>query len=206
MYRYYRLIHPTYPLLPNSKSRMRLRLLECPAVLRTAFLEALYAAVRSSPASIFRQTYSVEGMRKAAELLTSSQFEAMATRTKTVNLVHLQTMILIAIQAENHGPAKHDQSGLPRAAWLGAAVGLSYSLKLHVNPPRNRHSLGDLDSDDNLGRRAWCVLAIMDRWHAVSTSSPLLVPDTSLVLVPEDQSLLGDVVYHLARKHPSPNH
>jgi hypothetical protein len=40
----------------------------------------------------------------------------------------------------------------------------------------------------------------MDRWHAASTSSPLLIPDTSVVVNPEDQALLGEKFYQLARK------
>ncbi len=200
-YRYYRLVHPTYPILPNSTSRLRSRLLDCPPVLRGAFLEALYAAVRSSPASTLRPPRDFQGVRKASELMTGSQFDASTGRTKATNLIYLQTMILLALEADNHGPAKQrGQSGPPRAVWLGAAVGLSYFMKLHTNPPRNRVTLGDLDSDENLGRRNWCVLVILDRWQAVSTTSPLLIPDTSVVLVPEDQSLLGDSVFHLARE------
>ncbi|MCJ1364994.1 Glucose-responsive transcription factor [Acarospora aff. strigata] len=197
---YYRIIHPTYPLLPHSISRLRSRLLECPAALRVAFLEALYAAVRSSPAAMLRPVRDFQGVRKASELITGSQFEAPTTRSKATNLIYLQTMILIALEADNHGPAtKRAQPGPPRALWLGAAVGLSYSMKLHINPPRGRFAPGDMDSDENLGRRNWCTLVILDRWHAVSTSSPLLIPDTSVVLLPEDQSLLGDSTFHLIR-------
>ncbi|KAI9870625.1 MAG: Glucose-responsive transcription factor [Pleopsidium flavum] len=197
---YYRIIHPTYPLLPNTKARLRSRLLDCPVVLRGAFLEALYAAVRSSPSSTVRPTRDVQSMRKASVLLSGSQFETVATRTTSTNLIYLQTMVLMALQADNHGPVTtRGQVGPPRAVWLGAAVGLSYSLKLHINPSRNECAAGDLDSDNNLGRRNWWTLVILDRWHAASTSSPLLIPDTSVVLLPEDQSLLGDSVFHLAR-------
>ena len=151
---------------------------------------------------MLRPVRDFQGVRKASELITGSQFEAPTTRSKATNLIYLQTMILIALEADNHGPAtKRAQPGPPRALWLGAAVGLSYSMKLHINPPRGRFAPGDMDSDENLGRRNWCTLVILDRWHAVSTSSPLLIPDTSVVLLPEDQSLLGDSTFHLIRKH-----
>ena len=197
--RYYRIIHPTYPILPLSTTRLRSRLLDCPPVLRAAFLEALYATVRSSPASTLRPARDAQGARKASELITGFQFETHASHFKSTNLIYLQTMILMVLEADNHA-TQRGQSGPPRAVWLGAAVGLSYTLKLHINPSRTRYSLNDPDSDENLGRRNWCILAILDRWHAVSTSSPLLIPDSSVILMPEDQSLLGDSVYHLLRK------
>lgn len=197
--RYYRIIHPTYPLLPNSTSRLRSRLLDCPVVLRSAFLEALYAAVRSSPASTLGQTRDTQGARKASELITNFQFQTLASQTKSINLIYLQTMILMVLEADNHA-TRRGQSGPPRAVWLGAAVGLSYTLKLHINPSRSRYALSDLDADENLGRRNWWILVILDRWHAVSTSSPLLIPDSSVIIMPEDQSLLGDSVFHLLRE------
>jgi len=201
--RYYRIIHPTYPLLPNSTSRLRSRLLNCPAVLRGAFLEALYAAVRSSPASTLPHARNAQGVRKASELITNFQFETLASHTKSTNLIYLQTMILMVLEADNH-TTQRGQSGPPRAVWLGAAVGLSYTLKLHINPSRTRYALNDLDADDNLGRKDWWILVVLDRWHAVSTSSPLLIPDSSVIIMPEDQSLLGDSVFHLLREFQIP--
>ena len=38
---YYRIIHQTFPLLPNNKTRLKQRLAECPSTLREAFLAAL---------------------------------------------------------------------------------------------------------------------------------------------------------------------
>lgn len=108
-------------------------------------------------------------------------------------------MILMVLEADNHA-TQRGRSGPPRAVWLGAAVGLSYTLKLHINPPRTSYALNDLDADESLGRRNWWILVILDRWHAVSTSSPLLIPDSSVIIMPEDQSLLGDSVFHLLRK------
>jgi hypothetical protein len=43
------------------------------------------------------------------------------------------------------------------------------------------------------------VLFILDRWHASSTSDLLKLPENSVVLLPEDQILLGESTYHLAR-------
>ena len=195
------MIHLTFPLLSNSKSRLRSRLANCSVTLREAFLEALDAAVRSCSGSSVQSSPDMHGTRKAADLLAAAQFENHATRTVSTNLVYLQTMILMALEADNRGPSTlKGQFGPPGAVWLGAAVGLAYYLRLHSLRPRDRHSGGDDDSDEKLGRRDWWVLVMLDRWHASSTSSPVLIPDSSLAFLPEDHALLGDSSFHLARK------
>ncbi|KAF8534171.1 hypothetical protein BDD12DRAFT_757819 [Trichophaea hybrida] len=109
-------------------------------------------------------------------------------------------MVLMALEADNHGPSTvRGQSGLPRAVWVGGAVGLAYHLKLHHNRVGERFAHGDPDSDEKLGRRAWWVLVVLDRWHAISTSSPLFIPDSNVVLLKEDQMLIGMTPFHLVR-------
>ena len=196
--RYYELIHPTFPLLPEAKPNLRSRLAEAPASMRDAFLEALYSTVQSSPASRARGV-STSNARRASDLIISAQFESSTTRSHRDNLIYLQTLILMGLEADNHGPGS---SGPPRAAWLGAAVGLVYNMKLHSNRlPREKLQTGDPDSDEKLGRRAWWVLVVLDRWHAISTSSPLFIPDSSVALLMEDQTVLGVALYHIAREY-----
>lgn len=201
--RYYHTIHPTFPFLPHSKSRLRSRLANCPVTLREAFLEALYAAVRPGPASQVMSLPGAQGTKKAADLIAASQFESAATRTTSTNLIYLQTMILMAIEADRLGPpAVRGQPGPPKAVWLGSAVGLAYHLRLHSNRSSEKMMTpkdDDVDSDERIGRRNWWALVMLDRWHASSTSSPLLIPDTSVGLLPEDQVLLGDSPFHLSR-------
>lgn len=199
--RYYELIHPTFPFLPESTSNLRSRLAEAPGSMRDAFLEALYSTVRSSPASRARGV-STSNARRASDLIISAQFESSAARSHRDKLIYLQTLILMGLEADNHGP---DSSGPPRAAWLGAAVGLVYSMKLHSNRlPREKLQPGDPDSDEKLGRRAWWVLVVLDRWHAISTSSPQFIPDSTVALLVEDQNVLGAALYHIARKYITP--
>ncbi|KAI9831168.1 MAG: hypothetical protein M1826_003833 [Phylliscum demangeonii] len=64
---YYQVIHPTLPLLPNSRSRLRSRLAHCPATLREAFLDALGAVAHSSSST----TSELHRPRKAADLLAA---------------------------------------------------------------------------------------------------------------------------------------
>src|SRR5690606_11422999 len=104
---------------------------------REAFLEALYSTVRSSPASRSQGTLPATPTpsgRRASELTIASQFEYANMRNFSTDLIYLQTLILMGLESENHGPAKFGGAvGPPRATWLGAAVGQVYTLKLHSN-------------------------------------------------------------------------
>ncbi|KAF3163463.1 Glucose-responsive transcription factor, variant 2 [Orbilia oligospora] len=197
---YYSIIHPTFPFLPHSKQRLRLRLSHASSRVREAVLQALYCAVRSNPASTLMPTGPFES-RGVAELAFAAQYEDPSSRSIADNLIYLQTLIFLILEADNRGPAAiKGQFGPPRALWLGAAIGLAYNLRLHYGNAGSKSSDGDSDdSDEKLGRRAWWTLVVLDRWNAVSTSSPLHIPDSSVVLMQEDQSLLGIAAYQITR-------
>ena len=197
--RYYGIIHPTYPILPTTRAKMLSRLVGCPATLREAFYEALHAAVRSYPSSNVHNT-DPPSPRKASQLVALSELEPVPTQSYSAKIIYLQTMLLLAAEAETHPPSAAGQEGRSRSVWLGGAVGVSYSMKLHLHKPFDKLTENDPDTDEKLGRRLWWSLVIMDRWHASSTASPSLIPDSSVVVYPEDQALLGDDLYQLARK------
>lgn len=201
---YYRTIHQTFPLLPHSKHRLRMRLAECPLTLREAFLTVLECTMRTFPtfSSTLRPQHTYAPMMKrAAELLAGYPFENPATHNSGTNLVYLQTLLLMALESDNHGPATvRGQAGPSRAEWLGRAAGVAGQLEINLVRPRERYATeGDPDSEERLSRRVWWVLFILDRWHASSTSDLLKLPENSVVLLPEDQILLGESTYHLAR-------
>jgi len=138
--------------------------------------------------------------RKAASLISTAQFENTTSRSMASNLICLQTMILMAIEADNHGPPNmRNQGGPSQAVWLGSAIGLAYSLKLHVPNQKELSSDGDPDSDEKLARRCWLVLVTLDKFNASGTSSPGLIPDASVVILPEDQQF-GEGTFHLTSK------
>ena len=131
-----------------------------------------------------------------------AQFESENTRSMATNLVQLQIMLLMAIEADSYGPASSRAYGSSKSFWLSSAVGLAYSMKLHVTRTVENPTDPEADFDDLLGRRIWWTLVIIDRWHASSTASPLLIPETSVVVLPDDQVILGDNIYHFSRKYP----
>lgn len=199
---YYRLIHQTFPILPSSKHRLRQRLAQCPATLREAFLAAIDCLIRTFPTSALGPNSNyAQAVKRAAELLARYPFDNPSSHTPATNLIYLQTLLLMALECDNHGPATiRGEAGPSRAEWLGRAAGVAGHLEINVNRPASQSVFeGDRDSEENVARRVWWVLFVLDRWHASSTADLLKLPENSVVLLPEDQILLGESTYHLAR-------
>ncbi|KAF2726157.1 hypothetical protein K431DRAFT_280179 [Polychaeton citri CBS 116435] len=199
---YYRIIHQTFPILPSNKNRLRQRISDCPASLREAFITALDCLMRTFPTTVLPPNagYS-QALRRAAELLAGYPFDDPSTHTNGTNLIYLQTLIIMALECDNHGPATiRGQAGPSRAEWLGRAAGVAGTLGINLIRSPSISVMGDdRDSEEHLARRVWWVLFILDRWHASSTADLLKLPENSVVLLPEDQILLGESTYHLAR-------
>lgn len=199
---YYRIIHQTFPLLPSNKTRLRQRLSDCPPSLREAFLVALDCLMRTFPTTMLPPNAEYpQALKKAGELLAKYPFDNPSSHTNATNLIYLQTLLLMALESDNHGPATiRGQAGPSRAEWLGRAAGVAGQLEINVIRTDGQSILsGDRDSEERLARRVWWVLFILDRWHASSTADLLKLPENSVVLLPEDQILLGESTYHLAR-------
>lgn len=193
--RYYRYISPAYPILSHNTANLSARIEKCPPPLKEAFYGSLQAAVQSFPSQ--NLSTANQAGSKAAQLIQASLFESSTSRPFSSNLVYLQIILFLAIEAGNlagAGPRGPSQSVL-----LGIAAGLAREMKLHLTKPVDK-SESDPDSDESIGRRIWWGLVIMDRWQSASTSSPLLIPDSSIVVDSEDKDLLGESVYQLARK------
>jgi hypothetical protein len=167
--------------------------------MRDAFIEALYGTVQSFPS--FNGPYGSGDLASAARLISEWETD-MSPRLPVMNLIHLQTLILVAIAADNSGPCsiRGEHGGAAKSNTLGRAVGLAYSMRLHLAQvsPDGETEL-DTDSDENVAIRAWWTLVMLDRWNAISTASPTFIPNDSVVILPGLKYLLGENVYHLAR-------
>lgn len=200
---YVNVVHQCYPLLAVNKARVEDRLLQCPPLLREAFVEALYGTMQSFVS--VPGLYTNGDIGSASRLITEWESDS-SPRTPVMNLVHLQTLIFTAIATDNHGPLalKGEHGGASKASVLGRAVGLAYSMRLHLpRPDISSDGESDLESDENVATRAWWTLIMLDRWNAISTSSPLFIPNDSVVIFPSLNRLLGEGVYHLAREYNS---
>jgi len=168
-----------YPILPSSSARLQSLLAECPSSVRTAFVHALLAVAQSSSGNV-----------KLANSLLSDWENDESPRTQAINIVHAQALLLLAIDADwRRSPTV--------SSILGRAVVLANSMGLWKLPTILPES--DVDSDDNLCIRIWWSLVLMDRWHAVGSGKPVLIPDASVVVPHGLASVVGDQCCYLVR-------
>jgi hypothetical protein len=173
----------------------------CPIHLREAFLEAFYA--------VLKQTQELPpgtsgDSRTANKLLTEWETDN-TTRSYRTDLVHLQTLILMAIETDSHGPAsvKGYHGGLTKGSFIGRALSLSYSMGLHtvkIDPTPGEGFDGD--TEDKIAVRAWWSLVMLDRWNSIGAAIPTQIPLDATVILPGLKYVTGDGPYALTRKSP----
>ncbi|KAK0709800.1 hypothetical protein B0T26DRAFT_654454 [Lasiosphaeria miniovina] len=196
---YLSVIHPIFPFLASTKERVRLVLSQCPPILQNAFCSALLAMLKPYlPAS----TSQVNEMYPSAGRLLSDWELGPRTRSKAVNLLHFQTLLTMIIETDNQGvgAAKGLMDGPPKSAILGKAIGLGFWMKLHrcVPEPVPDPEL-DLDSDENVGLRAWWTLIALDRWNGLGTATPGFIDNGAVIIQPGLKHIVGETVYILTR-------
>ncbi|KAI1263320.1 hypothetical protein F5Y18DRAFT_136675 [Xylariaceae sp. FL1019] len=193
---YLNVVHQCFPLLASDKARINALLAPCPVTLQDAFIEVLHSTMQSfiSAPGLYTNGDIGSATRLVAEWESDS-----SPRNELTNLVHLQTLVLITIATDNFGPSslRGEHGGPSKASVLGRAVGLAYSMRLHLAGLEEADA--NRDSDQNMAARTWWVLVMLDRWNAISTASPSFIPNDSAVLLPSLSTLLGENVYHLIR-------
>lgn len=193
---FYNTIGVVYPLISTSPDNIISRVSSCPDLLKGAFYEALAAAVSITPSIA---ASDIRDAKHASQLVGIFQYGSNSLRDKSTNLVLLQTVILLVIEATNYPP--FTTKGQNVSTLLSLAAGLAYSMKLHSIRVLPSDTESDVNSEwSHLARRVWLSLIIMDKWHAVGTGSPLFIPIDIAIIYPEDINLLGPGIYHLARK------
>jgi hypothetical protein len=194
------IIHPTFPLLANSKERVQTLLSTCPAILQDAFCSALRGLVLVfSPQTGAGAQANGDPSPSTLQLL--SQYEAeQFDRSRGNDIVYFQTLAMAAIRSGTVGPLEREHKPY-FSVIIGTAVGAGVSLRLFemVPDPAPSHGL-DVDSDDNVALRAWWALVMFTQWNSVSRSVPVLVDQDTAVVSPGLRYITGDPVYDLARK------
>lgn len=192
-------VHPCFPFLAGTKERVEAQLSQCPSLLQAAFVDAFYGTMQSCVSA--PGLYTTGDISSTTRIVAEWESDPSPSRNSLANLVHLQTLILMAIATDNYGPPclKGEHGGPSKASILGRAVGLAYSMRLHM-ASLEATSYVQGDSDESIAIRTWWTLVMLDRWNAVSTASPLFIPNDSVVILPGLVSVLGESVYHLARE------
>ncbi|KAK9456667.1 hypothetical protein V1511DRAFT_456861 [Dipodascopsis uninucleata] len=201
---YYSLVHPVFPVLAHSKARLRSIFIAAPSAVRNTCLYSLYALVRSHPASppSFHSRAHSDLSRAIQNFNDAHASPADLPLSSALLLV--QAAILLALEADNHGPRALESGPLrSKSCRLGSAIGLAHSLRLHALPSsastmRDNAAI-DIDSEPNTGRRIVLVLACLDRWTAASLALPLQYPESSFRISSSDMQTLTSIPYHLLR-------
>ncbi|KAL8393671.1 hypothetical protein RB595_003418 [Gaeumannomyces hyphopodioides] len=199
---YLTIVHPTLPLLASVKAVVQSSLGQCPPVLQNAFHEALVSTMHSfhaMPAGV------AAGDAKAANrLLSEWESSGGSQGSSMADLVHLQSLLLLAIEADNHGPAAlRGQHGSPsKTSFLGRAVAVAYAMGLRAAQVMEDgwpEPDSDPESEDKVALRAWWSLVALDRFNAVGTAQGLLVPQGSIHVGPGLRNLLGEAGYQFVK-------
>jgi hypothetical protein len=164
---------------------------------------------------------------KACDLIGMEAFIDDGNQMSSLrNLLHMQILLLLSLNADKRAfaapqmdtphnmtisPSKeHGYTSRFVGTMIGAAWGCANELKLseingmvrkrtHDQLESPSESMNDIDGEENLSRRAWWILVILDRWRSASTSSMPLISDDKIYLKESDRQVLGEATFHLVR-------
>ncbi|MCJ1436004.1 Glucose-responsive transcription factor [Xylographa pallens] len=196
---YYNVVHSTFPLLPNNSINLRKLLVQSPVLLRDAFFGAmLMVALRSSASFSPVDDHDHVAAKEALLVLISPEQTHFGTRNDLESLLYLQTCVLMIIGSDMSGPANSLPVDMPaRAVWSGLAVAAAQHLKLLSRVTHSVHSY-DPDAEYSLGRRAFWILVVMDRYYAISTGTQPQFQTTNMHL--SDRGVVGASMFNLAKQ------
>lgn len=185
------MVHPVFHILPHTKTKLKMNLVKAPAAIRDALLCALNAGAN------LPEPQMGSNLEKAAEKLDVCRREDLEARSPSDNLIYLQALLLMGLANDCSGPKQVEQS-----FWIIQAFKVAVFLKLHSSRGLVHLAGTELDTDEKLGRRAWLVLFVMDRWHASGTAEPFVMHESIAELYLDDGLLLGNIGFRLARTLP----
>ena len=147
---------------------------------------------------------NAQGDSRAANRLLGDWEAETAERAPISDLIHLQTLILMIIEADNHGPEslKGQHPGPSKASLIGRAVGVAYSMSLqraHIDTTAEVQP--DSDTEQLLRIRAWWILVILDRWNAIGTADPMMISNDTVSLSPGLKQVFGEAIYRFISEY-----
>lgn len=164
------------PFLPHSKGGLALQLQSSTSELREAFLAAL------------------GGFPRKAWVLLNVELDETHGFTRAENLLAVQILLLITIDASNTGP---EGSQLAKRA-LATAAATAAETSLHVNMcDESMIAMSDEETDELMARRIWWSLVMLDRFTASSTDSARLVDDMAATMLPIERRVVGKDLHHM---------
>lgn len=196
-------MHTFYPILPHTRERTLELLHQCNREAQEIFCYALYTATRTDLARVAGNFERVTSFDNASDLLLYHARQPLTIHSTAVNLIWLQSLLLMIIDCDHRGPDNFVfKDGIPKHSLVQAANKLGYDLaKSQGQLIFNRPSDPDVDSDANLTRRNWVSLVIMTRWHSLSVADASMMGDAiEIGNSREDSRVCGDITTGCARK------
>ncbi|KAL4970865.1 putative C6 finger domain protein [Aspergillus stella-maris] len=191
---YYEKVHPIIPILPNTKDRLLGLLHQCNREVQEIFLYSLYTLTRVNIDRVASTFERVTSYDNAQDLLLYYTRQPALVRSTGVNLIWLQSILLMILDCDSRGPDNFVlKDGIPKQTLIQSATKLGSDLAKSLGQLKaKRISDPDVDSEANLVRRSWVSLAILSRWYAVSVADPSIL-GTQEIGGREDERVLGSV-------------
>lgn len=151
---YYQIIHPTLPILPSSKVRLKSFLAACPNEnLRTAVLVGLNGlGKKMSDPRASMAAYKAQLLQTVSDITTSSGGLISAELPLESRSLFLVCHVFLFLYTDE-------------SSWLATAVSIAYSMNLHVI------------STDERSRRLFLVLVVLDSLNSAVKSVPSFIPE-----------------------------
>lgn len=167
---YYQIIHPTLPILPSSKIRLRSFLAACPnETLRTAVICGLNGLAKkmSDPGAAISE-HKPQLLRAVCEVAQSSGGQVCEDLPDEARPLYLVCLIFLFLYTDD-------------GMWLSAAVSIAYSMGLHT--------VSQAVSEETGSRRMFLVLVILDCMNSAVKNVPSFIP-VSMINFDEDRDAL----------------
>ena len=187
-------IHPVFPILPHSKERLLEILHQCSREVQEVFLYSLYTVTRTNMDRIVSGFEKVTSFDNAQDLLLYYTRQPALVRSTPVNMIWLQTTLLMILDCDSRGPDNFVlKDGVPKHTLIQSATKLGSDMaKSFGQLKTQRSSDPDMDSDANLTRRNWISLIILTRWYAISVADPSVLGNHEIG-GREDERVAGSV-------------
>lgn len=141
----------------------------------------------------------INGFDNAQDLLMFHTRQPLIVHSTPVNLIWLQSLLLMIIDCDTRGPDNFVlKDGVPKGSLVQAANKLGYDLAKSQGQLKNKRSVDpDVDSDANLTRRNWVSLVILARWYAISVADATVLGGHEIG-GREDERVVGQITTGIA--------
>lgn len=172
---------------------------QCNREAQEIFCHAMYSATRTDMSRVAGNFEKINGFDNAQDLLMFHTRQPLIVHTTPVNLIWLQSLLLMIIDCDTRGPDNFVlKDGVPKGSLVQAANKLGYDLAKSQGQLKNKRSVDpDVDSDANLTRRNWVSLVILARWYAISVADATVLGGHEIG-GREDERVVGQITTGIA--------